>query len=455
MTEELLAALDVPTPRYTSYPTADRFTSVTPQDYGRALRAADTSDGSAWTLYVHLPFCKSLCLYCGCNVRVTHNRTLMQSYLNAILAEAEEVASQLETRRKVASLHFGGGTPNYYSSEDLGGLVHGLKSHFDFVDDAEIAIELDPRLATESLVPALQQYGFNRVSFGIQDFDPMVQRAINRVCDYRKAVRLRDLASSSGFRSTNFDLIYGLPYQTPQTFKQTMRMVIEANPDRVALYAFAFVPWLKKHQRVLESGLPDRWTRWRLFDLAYSSLVDAGYVAIGMDHFAKPDDELAIALSERTLRRSFQGYTASEQAETLAFGASAIGRVGNTYVQNERDVSDYLTRIEQDGMATIRGLTRTHDDERHGWIIEQLMCFSDVSGEEYETRFNESFQVEHQEALSALSTDPLAALVARADGEGVSANPLGQRFIRRVAAPFDPKLKARALSSGGRYSKTV
>lgn len=456
LTPERLVELDVATPRYTSFPTADRFASIQADTYAEILAESVKPSDEEWTLYAHLPFCKSLCLYCGCNVKITRSDPMMNRYMAALLTEITQVAQLSDGTPRVSSIHLGGGTPNYFRVDVLGRLIEAFRRNFDVQPDAEIAIEADPRMATVASLPALAQVGFNRISFGIQDFDPIVQRAIRRVHTYEHAKQLRAAAAAAGFRSVNFDLIYGLPHQTVPSFRQTLRMVIQANPDRIALYGFAFVPWLKKHQEVLRPGLPDAETRWRLFELAYELLTEAGYVAIGMDHFARPEDPLAKAYNSRQLRRNFQGYTASEQPNSLAFGASAIGNVAGTFIQNERDVTAYMNAIESRGLATIRGLGQTEEDRRNGWVISQLMCFGDVAAEEYRAEFDRDFAEDHAIALAKLAEPPLNVLVERANPDGVEANVVGLRLIRRIAAAFDPYLRNRDREKEGpRFSSTV
>lgn len=454
LTPDLIKRHDRPGPRYTSYPTADRFhDGVGPDAYVKALRRANKDSSSPLSLYVHLPFCRSLCTYCGCSVYITKNEDKKSWYLDALFREMDLVAAELPDRRHVAQLHLGGGTPNYYSQEQLGLLLNQLSRRFPWVPGAEIAIEIDPRQSTAEDVVGLRALGFNRLSMGVQDFDPKVQETIRRVQSFERTRDLVNAARASGFGSVNLDLIYGLPHQTSHTFRHTIDRVLELRPGRIALYSFAYVPWLRKQQRAIDpQWLPSPDEKLAIFCDAREAFLDAGYVPIGMDHFALPDDELALALAGGRLHRNFQGYTAMDAMDVIAFGATGIGDVGGAYVQNAKDLPSYYERIDAGQLATVRGWERDADDEARRFIIQELMCNLELRWDDVRHEFSlghEDFTTELSE-LVPLVHEGLVSL----DDEGMSVTPLGEYFLRVLAMPFDRHLRERPRS-GPAYSRTV
>jgi oxygen-independent coproporphyrinogen-3 oxidase len=363
-TTQLLERYDRPGPRYTSYPTALEFRT----DFGlervlERIAAADRQSDAPLSLYAHLPFCEERCRYCGCNVVITKHHDVADRYMDHLVREIDLLADQLPRRRQVAQLHWGGGTPTYYSERDLGRLFMAFERHFSFTDDAEIAIEVDPRVTTRTHITLLRRLGFNRLSLGVQDFDPLVQDAVGRIQPYGLTRDLMDFARQEGFRSINVDLIYGLPHQSPSGFARTLQQVLDLRPERVAVYSFAYVPWIKPHMKKLPvEALPTAAGKMALFGQAVDSFLGAGYRQIGMDHFAVPEDELARAAEQRTLHRNFMGYTVKAATDMLGLGITAIGDVQGAFVQNAKKLPDYYAAIDAGRLPVERGLALDRDD---------------------------------------------------------------------------------------------
>jgi oxygen-independent coproporphyrinogen-3 oxidase len=439
---DLLHRYNVPGPRYTSYPTAPVWKEdFTPERYESVLRESAEADPPApLSLYTHLPFCEALCFFCGCTVVITGSRhTLEDAYLDALEREIDWVADRAGTGRPVAQFHLGGGTPTYFAPARLRRLVEKFRSRFPFAADAEIGVEVDPRVTTPEHLSTLSQLGFNRLSMGVQDFDPRVQAAINRVQPYKDTRRLVEEARGLGFPSVNMDLIFGLPFQTAASFSETIDKVLSIAPDRLAVYSYANVPWMKKHQRVLEPHLPDEATKFEIFRTALERFTHAGFEYIGMDHFARPTDELARARADRTLHRNFQGYTTKAGTDLIGFGMSAIGGIGRNYVQNLRDLAAYQRDVLSRGAATFRGFRLSEDDRLRRGVISNILCHGVVSKaeveREYSIRFDETF-AGALERLEPLAADGLVELEPGA----IRATPLGRVFLRNIAMPFDAYL---------------
>ncbi|HRE90678.1 MAG TPA: oxygen-independent coproporphyrinogen III oxidase, partial [Myxococcota bacterium] len=373
---DLVLRLDRPGPRYTSYPPADRFsTAFGAADALAALTRADTADRPL-SVYVHLPHCHRLCGYCACNVVPTKSMNKRQSYIDLVLKELELASAKIPHRSSLGQLHFGGGTPNSYPIEDLTRLVQAILARFPPTPSAELAMEVDPRYVTDAQMAALAALGLNRISFGVQDFDLDVQRAIGRHQSETQTLRAVELARKNGFKSVNIDLVYGLPRQSLERFSHTLTRLIETRPDRVALFSFAYLPDLKKNQRIIsKDDLPDAPTRARMLVLARERMVAAGYHTIGMDHYALPHDSLATAEATGRLRRNFQGYTVAPAAQTdpaaaddisnfeiLGLGLSAISDIGSAYIQNHKDIEPYEAAIAAGTLPVERGLASTPDD---------------------------------------------------------------------------------------------
>jgi oxygen-independent coproporphyrinogen-3 oxidase len=442
---ELLRRYNVQGPRYTSYPTAP----VWKENYGAAnyeailAESAAAADPAPLSLYFHLPFCEHLCYFCGCTVVITGSRhTLEQPYFDVLAREIDWVAERAgSSRRSVVQLHFGGGTPTYFPPDLLERLGRRIFDRFRLAPDAELGVEVDPRVTTRAHLETLARLGFNRLSMGVQDFDPRVQKAVNRIQPYEDTRLLVEQARELGFPSVNMDLIFGLPYQTPESFSTTIDRVLEIAPDRLAVYSYANVPWMKKHQNVLLPHLPDEATKFGIFRTALERFSDAGFEYIGMDHFARPDDELARARRDRTLHRNFQGYTTKAGTDLIGFGMSAIGSVGPHYVQNRRELAAYRQAVTDSGAATFRGARLTPDDELRRTVIGNLLCHGIVVKREIEARFGIAFDETFASALEQLKPCAADGLV-ELSADAVRATPLGRVFLRNLAMPFDAYLEA-------------
>jgi oxygen-independent coproporphyrinogen-3 oxidase len=440
---ELLRRYNVQGPRYTSYPTAPVWKEgFGPAEYEAALAASARQPVPApLSLYLHLPFCEKLCFFCGCTVVITgHEHKLEDPYLTNLEREIDWVADRAGSDRRVVQLHLGGGTPTYFAPERLERIASRLKERFRFDSDAELGVEVDPRVTTPAHLEALAKAGFNRLSMGVQDFDPAVQAAINRIQPYESTRALVAQARSLGFPSINMDLIFGLPHQTGETFAKTIDQVIEIAPDRLAVYSYANVPWMKKHQTVLEPHLPDETTKFEIFKTALERFEDAGFEYIGMDHFARPEDELAVARRARTLHRNFQGYTTKAGTDLLGMGMSAIGSVGDSYVQNRRGLTEWTAAVGRDGAATFRGFRLSADDDLRRTVISSLLCHGVVVKKEVEARYRIDFDETFADALEALrpcEADGLVELLP----EEIRATSIGRVFLRNLAMPFDAYLK--------------
>ncbi len=447
-------------PRYTSYPTADRFhAGITAEQYINALQTRfheNTGKPKPLSLYVHIPFCNTLCYYCACNKIITKDRSRSAKYIDYVGREIDMVRRQIggdAAGHKVEQLHLGGGTPTFLTNEEMTKLMDMLRGAFTFSPDAEISIEVDPRKVSAETIAFLGGLGFNRISIGIQDFDPVVQQAVNRIQTEVETMTVIDAARANGFVSVNADLIYGLPKQTVEGFSQTLEKVIKASPDRIALYSYAHVPHLFKPQRSIDiETLPKAETKLAILALAIDKLGAAGYIYIGMDHFAKPSDELAVAQAERKLHRNFQGYSTRPDCDMLAFGVSAIGKVGPSYVANVKTLDEYYKHLDAGRLPVMRGVELDADDLMRRDVIQKLMCnfeldFADAS-REYGIRFEDYFAPDLA-ALRPLAADGLVDL----NDNGVKVTPRGRLLVRTVAMQFDKYL--REATAMAKYSKVI
>ena len=454
ISEEFLAKYNRPGPRYTSYPTAPVWQdNFGPDDLERYDTVADAA-GTPVSLYMHLPFCESLCLFCACNVVITKDHSVAPPYIEILEREIEHVSHFVSRQRPVVQFHWGGGTPTYLTPEQMEGLFRFTAERFTFAPDAEIGIEIDPRVTTHAHLATLRRLGFNRLSMGIQDFHPEVQQAIHRVQPLDMTRGLIEEARRLGFDSINVDLIYGLPLQTAERFAHTVEQVVAISPDRVAMFSYAHVPWLRKQQGALATRLPEGMEKFRIFRAGLESFLNAGYQYIGMDHFARPTDELAVAQRERTLHRNFQGYTTKAGADLYGMGVSAISSVGACYAQNDRDVASYRTRVEERGTATMRGYRLTQEDLLRRAVINRILCHGELHKSEVEREFgidfNQTFAPE-VERLAPFVSDGLLEI----DGDVLRATLLGRIFIRNIAMVFDPYLEKQKLESRQLFSKTL
>ena len=442
-------------PRYTSYPTAVQFHSgFDEQSYRRVALLSNAGSPRPLSMYVHVPFCARPCFYCGCNKIITRNPAHAEQYLQRLHREIELQSALFEQRRNVQQLHFGGGTPTYLTMEQLGALFQQLSRCFniDRTEQREFSIEIDPRTLEASTLMELAKLGFNRLSLGIQDFDPQVQRAVNRIQSAEQIAECMVQARGLGYRSVSFDLIYGLPLQTVESFRQTLDTVVQMRPDRIAAYGYAHMPRLFKAQRAMRADqLPHAETRVQLLALTVERLTDAGYVYIGMDHFALPDDELARAMRDGTLHRNFQGYSTHGDCDLIGLGVSAIGAVGNSYSQNRKDLSGYYAALDQGRLPVDRGIALRMDDILRREVIQRLMCQGELRmgeiADRYAIDFSDYFASELA-SLNALASDGL--LTSEADTLHVTER--GRALLRTIAMVFDAYLP-RAAST--QFSKVI
>ena len=462
---ERLARFDRPGPRYTSYPTAVEFhDGVGPVDYELALARADRERaGEPLSLYVHLPFCERRCLFCGCHVVITPHMPVAKTYMDYVLREIDMLADRLPHRRLINQMHWGGGTPTYFDASDLARLFAHVWKRFGLAAGAEIAIEVDPRVTTEEQLAALAELGFNRLSLGVQDLTPEVQAAIGRHQTLDQTARLMERARALGFEGgINVDLIYGLPAQELGSFGESVDSVIALGPDRVALYSFAYVPWIKGHQKKIDAALlPAPETKLQLYLEGMRRFLDAGYVPIGMDHFARPDDELAVAAENGTLYRNFMGYSVMPAPDMVAVGVSGIGDVGHAFFQSHKKLSTYYAALDEGRLPVARGYVLDEDDRIRQHVIRELMCNFRVEASEVEARFGVDFARYFADDLPGLGELQEAGFV-QADGQGVQVTPTGRLFVRNACMAFDRYLAKPEASISGQppadapvFSRTV
>ncbi|MEQ1593365.1 MAG: oxygen-independent coproporphyrinogen III oxidase [Thiobacillaceae bacterium] len=450
---KLLEKYSVAGPRYTSYPTAPYFhTRFNEADWIDALTAAKPD--RELSLYAHIPFCDSLCYYCGCNMVATRDYSKTRPYLAALDREMAATAQKLDPARVARQLHWGGGTPTYLHPDDIRRLMDRMRTHFTIAPDAEISCEVDPRELTKDHLVALRESGFNRVSFGVQDMDPAVQQAVNRIQSEALIQQVLDWSRELGFSSINLDLIVGLPKQSVASFSRTLQKIIGWSPDRLAVFGYAHVPWMKKHQNLIQvADLPDPETRLGLQQAVNDTLGAAGYVNIGLDHFARPDDELVRAQQNKTLWRNFQGYTTHKDCDIVAFGASSISQTADVYKQNEKGLKAYQERIAATGFAVERGLKLNRDDQIRRDAITRVMCDLELDfaafGREWDVTFADYFADALTE-LQPLADDGLVHIEA----EKISVTPSGRLFLRNIGMCFDRYLK-QDISEKPRYSQTA
>lgn len=447
LSAELVARLDRPGPRYTSYPTADRFVEAFGADaYAQALReraeGARVGGSPPLSVYVHVPFCESVCYYCACNKIVTRHHQRAREYLAALDVEIDLHAQALGARQAVSQLHFGGGSPTFLADDELAAVLGALQRAFRIAPGAEVSIEVDPRTVDAARLRRLAGLGFNRISFGVQDFDPAVQKAVHRIQPFEAVRELMASARALGFESTNVDLIYGLPRQTPQSLARTIAQVGELRPDRIALYAYAHLPQRFKPQRRIDAReLPPAADRVAMLAAAIDGFLAQGYSYIGMDHFALPTDALAVAKRQGRLHRNFQGYSTQPDCDLIGLGVSAIGRIGATYSQNVKTLDAYYDAMRQRRFAVERGLALSRDDLLRRAVIMALMCQGRVD--------YESIELAHLVSVPAYFAAELAELQSLADlglvrlePQGIEVTPLGWYFVRAVALVFDRYLQA-------------
>lgn len=452
----LLQKYNVPGPRYTSYPTVPAWReTVGAKDYMTSLQTLKT--GEALSLYFHLPFCERLCHFCGCMQVITTDHSRSRDYVNILLQEIDQVLDHIPAEaRQVSQIHFGGGTPNFLQPEELGDLMEKIRASFQVKKDAEIAIEMHPRTSTPAFCDKLRELGFNRISLGVQDFNPEVQELIHRGQSYEMTAKMVGYLRELGFDSFNFDLIYGLPGQSLPAWEETLKQVWELKPNRLAVYSYAHVPWVRPVQRSFkDEDLPTPELKLELFEKAYDFFCEHGYRPIGMDHFALTKDELAQALEQGTIHRNFMGYSTRADAHQLGFGVSAISYVGGNYFQNFKELPKYEAQIKSGELATFRGCLLSEEDQRRREVITQIMCQGCLDLEKFGKKWRLDFQ-EHfapeLEQLKPIADDELLEISAKE----IKIKGLGHLFLRNIAMVFDTYLeKIRAGAKNPTFSKTV
>jgi oxygen-independent coproporphyrinogen III oxidase len=457
LTEALIAKYDVAGPRYTSYPTADRFVEAFAADeYAQAL--AQRRSGAAalalpLSLYVHIPFCESLCYYCACNKVITKHHDRAAAYLRYLSREVDLHTAQMGMGQAVSQLHLGGGTPTFLSDAELGELMTMLRRSFQFAAGGEYSIEVDPRTIDPARLDTLAELGFNRLSFGVQDFDPTVQKAVHRVQPAEQVFSLVAAARARGFESINIDLIYGLPQQSPESFDRTLAQVNALRPDRIALYAYAHLPERFKPQRRIATGsLPSAASKVSMLSRSLAAFMAAGYVYVGMDHFALPGDALAVAKRQGRLHRNFQGYSTQPDCDLIALGVSGIGRIGATYSQNAKTLDEYYDFLDQGRFPVVRGLALTRDDLVRRTVIMALMCQGQLQFESINLAYLLDFKTYFAAELQALALLAEQGMVV-VDDSGIQVTAQGWFFVRAVAVVFDKYLQTDRTRA--RFSKIL
>jgi len=452
---ELIRRLDKNGPRYTSYPTADRFTeSFNAESYRKWVAKREIGDvDRPLSLYIHIPFCNTLCFYCACNKVITKDKNKAGEYVRYLIKEMAMQAMLLGPDQVVEQLHFGGGTPTFLSDDEIKLVMTAIRQHFKLVEDGEYSIEIDPRKVSDETVALLGETGFNRISIGVQDFDNEVQSAVNRIQSEEETLRVIRAARANGFKSVSIDLIYGLPKQTLKGFGVTLDKVISANPDRLSIYNYAHMPTIFKPQRrIHEEDLPAPQVKLDILDMAVKKLTNAGYVYIGMDHFAKPEDELAVAQRQGKLHRNFQGYSTHSDCDLVALGLSSIGKIGPTYSQNFRELEDYYGALDRDVLPIMRGMELSDDDLVRRAIIQALMCHFELSKESfnksYKIDFDQYFAVELKE-LREYEREGLLQI----SPQSIKVTPKGRMLIRNICMVFDKYLRTR--QEHALYSKVI
>ncbi len=450
----LIAKYDVAGPRYTTYPTAADFNNAFPAQALDEELKARAGLATPLSLYVHVPFCESLCFYCGCSKIVTKNTHRADEYLRYLYREIDHYGALVGTDRPLQQLHWGGGTPTFLNGDQISALMTSLRKHFSFVSDSqgEFSIEIDPRRVDAEMIDHLRFVGFNRLSMGVQDFDADVQRAINRIQPYEMTASALEAGRNAGFKSINFDLIYGLPEQRVRTFKKTLKKVVELSPDRISLFNYAHMPSLIRSQRAIrEDTLPGVDEKLDLFALSKDMFEGAGYVSIGLDHFAKPHDPLAHALRQGMLHRNFQGYTTGSELDMLGLGLTSISKVGGVYAQNHKTLEDYYSAIAANGSATTRGHRLSSDDVICAALISDLSCERAIHFFAFSRRFSIDFVNYFAREIAALA-DFVADGLVDLTSESLRVTGAGKMLLRNICMVFD---SYRRVEQVQRFSKVL
>ncbi len=454
MDRKLLHKYDRPVPRYTSYPTAPHFKAALSSDeYARILSGIPQEKGIS--LYVHIPFCRHLCFYCACNTKIIDHNAPVAEYLGTVRREVEMAAKAIGRQQRVTHIHFGGGTPNFAAAKDLGALLDVIGDRFERAGNLVTAMEIDPRLLTQEMAGEIAALGVNRISFGVQDFHPEVQKAINRIQPFEQVKACTEWLRAAGIQSVNYDMIYGLPLQTVDIMRESIALAVQLRPERVALFGYAHVPWFKEHQKKLEEfPMPDTEARFEMAEVARTDLLAAGYVPVGIDHFALPGDELAKAAQERKLRRNFQGYTTDGEDILAGFGQTSISNYVTAYAQNTDRNIEYRERVMAGMFPVVRGCLLSAEDIYRRSVIEQVMCYGAVNLAALEgaDHFADKAWAGAQAKLAPLVEDGLVTL----EDNGLSVTEIGQPFIRVVASCFDAYLPPEAAADAPqRHAKAI
>ncbi|MBC3917511.1 oxygen-independent coproporphyrinogen III oxidase [Undibacterium sp. CY18W] len=452
--EELIRRFDKLGPRYTSYPTADRFhTGFDAKSYIQYLKERSRlSTKPPLSLYIHIPFCASLCYYCACNKVITKDHGRSAKYLEYLEKELQLVTAHLHDREVLSQLHLGGGTPTFLSHAEMRQLMEMLRANFDFSEDAEISIEIDPRTVDAATLQVLAELGFNRTSLGVQDFNPEVQKAIHRLQTFELVDNTVQASRAAGFQSINFDLIYGLPKQNLDSFSETLDQVIALSPDRIALYNYAHLPTrFKPQRRIAEADLPSAEQRLQIFLMSLRRLQAEGYVYIGLDHFARPDDSLARAMDDGSLHRNFQGYTTRSDCDLIGLGLSSIGKIGASYVQNLRTLDEYYACLDKGELPVEKGIDLSMDDLLRRQIIMSLMCSSTVDFNVLEQQYGISFPDYFAHELAQLAYYAKEKMI-NLSGNAITVEARGRLFVRAVGMAFDHYLTRQTTAN---YSKLI
>ncbi len=442
-------------PRYTSYPTAVQFGNLFKEsDYLQEIELGNSAKNPL-SLYFHIPFCKSLCFYCACAKIITHKQERSIPYLERLNVEITKQAALYNDDREVTQLHFGGGTPTFLTDDQFSNLLANINSNFSLAptERREFSIEIDPRAVRDSTIPLLRELGFDRISLGVQDFDPKVQKAVNRIQSVEQTFAVLDSARSLGFRSTNLDLIYGLPFQTVETFSQTLDLILAKRPERLAVYSYAHMPAKVKSQSLINiNDLPSAREKLAILEMTVERLRAEGYVYLGMDHFALPDDDLALAKINGTLQRNFQGYSTHADTDLIGMGMTAIGKVKDCFVQNVHDEAEYFARIDSGKLALEKGYMLSKDDKIRRDVIQSLMCQTSLNYADIEKKHQIAFTDYFQNELQRLEPLVIDNLV-KVDGKGIEVTNAGQFLLRNIAMVFDAYLDV--AQPGKHFSKAI
>jgi len=453
---DLLRKYDRPGPRYTSYPTAPIWTDqVGSEAYADILKEASHQVDQPLAVYCHIPFCRQRCYYCGCNTVITRDGDRVTTYVSRLMDEIDKVAKLLSPRKKVSQVHFGGGTPTFLDVDRLGPILDHLEQRFEYLPACEKSIEVDPRVTTTEQIDYLTSRGFNRISIGVQDFDPKVQQACGRIQSYELVENLMNYCRKLNFRGINIDLIYGLPNQTAASFAASLDKTITLRPDRVAVYSFAYLPTVKANQlKINPADLPATEVKYQLFATAIEKFTGADYRQIGMDHFALPDDELSVAQQDGRLHRNFMGYTVQAASEMIGFGMSSIGYIGNAFFQNHSRLDSYMNAVEADKLAVYRGMKLSDDDLIRQYLIASLMCNFRLDFDKLSQRFGIKYQdyfTQEHGRLGEFFTDGFLKETEHA----LEITPLGRTFLRNIAMTYDAYLDGNGRGKGPTFSRTI